>query len=168
MRFNKDVEYALIALLAMARRTRLVSAKEISEEFSVPYGLLSKILQRLAGSGIVGSVQGARGGYRLTRSTGDISLAEIITAVQGERHVARCLDDESCGQLEVCNIRDGIESVQSMCDRFLSSMTLREFSDQRARADDESDRGEGFGQRSPVGASLEGAGGRTDPEGARQ
>jgi len=65
MRFNKDIEYALIGLTAMEETTDLLSARDIADEFQIPYDLLSKILQKLVTSGVIASVKGARGGYRL-------------------------------------------------------------------------------------------------------
>lgn len=131
MRFNKEVEYALIGLTAMTGTDGLISARDLADEYSVPHGLLAKILQRLASAGVLESVQGAHGGYRLARSKDEITLGDIIDSVQGRKHVARCLDDEACSQIEVCNIKDSIESVQSMWDQLISTMTLGEFAERR-------------------------------------
>ena len=134
MRFNKDIEYALIGLTAMEETTDLLSARDISDEFQIPYDLLSKILQKLVTSGVIASVKGAHGGYRLERSPEEVTLGEIINGVHGRKGVAPCLDDTGCVQEEVCNIRDSIQGVQSMWDEFINSMTLRQFARNHAGA----------------------------------
>ena len=128
MRFTRDVEYALIGLSAMSRTTQLSSAREISEDFAVPFGILSKILQRLAQWEIVKSVQGARGGYKISRSPRDITLGEIIGAVQGVKHVVPCLDNPAdCLRVDHCNIKPSISHIQTMWDKMVNSMSLEDF-----------------------------------------
>ncbi len=127
MRFSKEIEYALISLMAMSDSDGLSSARDLAKRFHIPHELLSKILQRLVARGIADSVKGAHGGYRLRRPGGEITLGEVMTAVQGPRHVARCLDDEDCFQAEVCNIKRSIRTVQSIWDRTINSMTLDDF-----------------------------------------
>lgn len=134
MRFTKDIEYALIGLIALAGSPGLHSARDLAEEYQIPFGLLSKILQKLGAEGIVVSVQGAHGGYRINRPIGEITLGEIIDSVHGTRHVAPCLDDEGCNQVAVCNIKPSIEGVQSMWDELINSMTLLQFAQSRANA----------------------------------
>ena len=127
MLFNRDVEYALISLIAMGEEKRHFSAKELSAEYQIPKELLAKILQRLSSAGTIVSIQGAHGGYRLDRPLETITLGEVITAVQQKRHFARCLDDDDCSQGEVCNIKHGILNVQTRWDDMINTMTLAEF-----------------------------------------
>ncbi len=128
MRFNRDVEYALISLVAMGSENRKFSARELSEEYTIPYTLLCKILQRLGASGIVTSVQGVNGGYRLAGALDSVTLGDILRSIQGERHVAPCIDEETdCSLEDVCTIRGGIVRVQSMWDDFIRKMTLEDF-----------------------------------------
>jgi Rrf2 family protein len=127
MRFHRDVEYALIALSAMTRDRRLYSARELANAHNVPYGLLSKILQRLTAGGILESVQGPRGGYRLIKDPDKVSLSGIMDCVHGEQHVAPCLDEGDCGRVQECTIREGVLMVQSMWDSVMSNMSLSDF-----------------------------------------
>ena len=128
MRFNKDVEYALICLTALSRERRTLSSRELSDKFHIPFGILSKILQRLSGKGIVISVQGARGGYRLDRNPESVTLGEVISSIQGRKSVTSCLnEDEQCHLIEDCNIKDAMNQVQSMWDTMVNSMTLGDF-----------------------------------------
>jgi Rrf2 family protein len=127
MRFHRDVEYALISLSAMMQDGGVHSARKLAEQQKVPYGLLCKILQKLAAAGILDSVQGPRGGYRLVRDPDEVSLSTIIDAVHGEQHVVPCLDEGDCGRIDGCTIRDGVLMVQSMWDSMMSRMSLQDF-----------------------------------------
>jgi Rrf2 family protein len=127
LRFHRDVEYALIALSEMAKNPRIFSARELAGAQDIPYGLLSKILQRLSGSGILESTQGPRGGYRPTGKLDEISLSEIMESVHGETHVAPCVDESACVRIDNCTIRPGVLKVQSMWDTLVTGMTLGEF-----------------------------------------
>ncbi len=128
LRINKDVEYALISLVAMGRSSEVQSARELASRFEIPYGLLCKILYRLAHSGIVVSVQGPKGGYRLGHRLEEVTIGRVMEAIHGPARVAACLEESGdCSQLDACNIRGIVQQVQSRWDLFINSMTLAEF-----------------------------------------
>ena len=128
MRFTKEVEYGLICLAEIVRDDRRHSAREMADTLTVPFGILSKILQRLAAAGILESAQGPKGGYRMARDPEQLRLADIIAAVQGDRHLAACLDDPGdCVQIDHCTIRPSISRIQTMWDGMMNSMSLAEF-----------------------------------------
>ena len=127
-RINKDVEYALIALRGMAEENARLSAREISDRYRIPSGILSKILQRLCHSDILASSQGPKGGYSLRRPASEITLGVVIDAVHGPERIVPCIEEPgSCGQVETCNIKHSFETMQGMWVEFLNSMTLEQF-----------------------------------------
>ena len=132
MRFTKDIEYALISLTATSGAARVYSARELSAAHSIPYGLLCKILQRLAHGNIIESIQGPRGGYTLGRPPEAITLGEIIAAIQGHKSLAPCLDDlDDCVQVKGCTIRGSMIKVQSMWEKMVGSLSLAQFASMR-------------------------------------
>ena len=137
MKFHKDIEYALICLTAMAHEQRLFSARELSENQRIPYGILCKILQRLSSTGVVRSIQGPRGGYQLDRDPSRVTLGEIMTTVHGRQHVAPCLDETKvCAQDSDCSIRGGILKVESLWKAIIDDMTLADFMAQKKQRHD--------------------------------
>jgi len=87
MRLSARTEYAAIAAAEIARRSdaeRLVGMKTICEAQGVPPKFLVHILLELKRAGIVTSVRGAGGGYRLARPAGEITLRDIEAAIEGE------------------------------------------------------------------------------------
>ena len=102
VRLSKKVEYGLIAIRHVATKERgdLVTAKEISDAYGIPFELLAKVLQRLTKAGLILSTQGVHGGYALARPAEEIAVSTIINAIEGTRPViARCLSEgpQSCG-----------------------------------------------------------------------
>ena len=130
-RFNKDMEYALISLVEMSRQseTQLLSAREISERYAIPFKLLARILQKLSADGVVHSVKGPRGGYSLAEKPENIRLGQVIKAVRGEEKIADCLTvGGNCAQDECgCTIKPIIQVFQDKWVSFVENTTLDEF-----------------------------------------
>ena len=86
MKISAKSEYACLALLALARQSPddpPVRIRTISEGHGIPERYLVQILLQLKGAGLVVSTRGASGGYRLARPAASISLAEVLTAIDG-------------------------------------------------------------------------------------
>jgi Rrf2 family protein len=123
LRLSKKADYALMAMKHLAVRPdgASASAREIAEQYDIPVELLAKVLQRLARRGLLASLQGTRGGYKLTRPTAMISVADIIQAIDGPLTVTACSTEaENCGQYAKCNIRDPLWKIK---DRIVSALT---------------------------------------------
>jgi Rrf2 family protein len=131
VRLSKRVEYGLIALrhMASAPYGDLVSAKEISDRYHVPYDLVAKVLQRLARAGLLSSHHGVHGGYTLAKSPRDIPVGTIIHAIEGSNPViAQCLSGgpTSCEVFDHCTIKSPLTKVQANIEQAFNSMTLSE------------------------------------------
>ena len=88
---------------------------------------MAKVLQRLAKMGVIVSHHGTRGGYRLSRSANQISVADIIQAIDGPFLVTACSDeDETCDQYAKCNVRDPLWRLKDLILQSLSSFTVDE------------------------------------------
>ncbi|HEX6878663.1 MAG TPA: Rrf2 family transcriptional regulator [Nocardioidaceae bacterium] len=85
MRVSAKSDYALRALIDIAGQADAgpVSAEEIGRRQSIPHGFLLAILADLRRAEIVASQRGQAGGWRLARSSGDVSVADVIRAVDG-------------------------------------------------------------------------------------
>jgi Rrf2 family protein len=85
MRLTRASSYALYALANMARQKpgTPVASHTIAREHGIPERFLLKVLNPLVSAGILSSLKGPHGGYRLARSASDITLLEVIEAVEG-------------------------------------------------------------------------------------
>lgn len=92
LKITEASSLALHSSVIFAReKDRMVSAKEISKELNVSYDHLSKVLQRLAKMGIVKSLRGPDGGFKLVKNPADIKLMELYEAIEGRFNYQNCL-----------------------------------------------------------------------------
>ncbi|MBU0678294.1 MAG: Rrf2 family transcriptional regulator [Verrucomicrobia bacterium] len=134
LKLSKKVEYGLMALLHMdgLRRGNLASAKEVSDQYGIPGELLGKVLQCLAKGGVVESTSGAHGGYRLARKLDEMTLGEVIEAIDGPVHIAACSEDpEACRQYGTCNIKEPVTQMQDQLVAYIYNMNLGQFRGKR-------------------------------------
>jgi Rrf2 family protein len=140
LKISKKADYALMALQYMAtvrsgemspfNPIRVVNTKEIAEEHLIPLELLAKVLQTLAKHEMIESQNGPKGGYVLAREPRDISIAQVLEAIEGPLGIADCYhekdDHEACEQMEHCNIRTPLLKVQESIMQLLSSMSIED------------------------------------------
>ena len=104
-----------------------VSAKRIAEEFHIPPERLAKILQRLAKRKLIASHNGPKGGYVLTRHPSEITVGQVLRALEGPVRVVSCMNEkDDCPQFARCNLRRPVQKIQASISHVLDSMTLAE------------------------------------------
>ena len=129
LRFTKRADYGLMAMHYIAAHgdEGAVSAKRIAEEFNIPGELLAKILQRLARHQLITSHNGPKGGYVLTRRPADITVGQVVRAIEGPIEIVSCMTDgDGCPQYSRCNLRRPVQKIQASITHVLDSMTLAE------------------------------------------
>jgi len=129
LRFTKRADYGLMAIhyIAIQEDFGAVSAKRIAEEFAIPPELLAKILQRLARERLIVSQNGPRGGYVLARRPIEITVGQVVRALEGPINIVECLDEDSdCPQMARCNLRRPVQKIQVAISELLDTMTLAE------------------------------------------
>jgi len=133
LRLSKKSEYALMAVkyIALQQEKNCVTAREIALNYNLPYELVSKILQKLAKFKVVNSIQGAKGGYRLSKVPSDITLIDVISAVEPDYYITNCMktnsSEEDCEHFNCCMIRNPLIKIQIEIDKLFKTMTLTEF-----------------------------------------
>jgi Rrf2 family protein len=130
LRLSKKADYALIAMKHLALRADrgASSAREIAAQYDVPVELMAKVLQRLVRRGLLASHQGTHGGYKLARTPSQISVADVIQAIDGPVTVTACssTDEGACEQFGKCNVRDGLWRVRERILAALGECTIAE------------------------------------------
>jgi Rrf2 family protein len=115
-----------IHYIAFHQEDGAVSSKRIAETFNIPHELLAKILQRLAKKGLIESHNGPRGGYVLTKAPQDVTVGQVIRALEGPINIVNCLEDLDCPQFPRCNLRRPVQKIQASITYLLDTMTLAE------------------------------------------
>jgi Rrf2 family protein len=129
LRFTKRADYGLMAVhyIAAHGEEGAVSAKRIAEEFAIPHERLAKILQRLAKRKLITSHNGPKGGYVLTRPPTEITVGQVVRALEGPVQIVSCMaEDDECPQFSRCNLRRPVQKIQASISSLLDAMTLDE------------------------------------------
>ena len=132
LKLSKKTEYAFMAArhLALNNSGHYSTAKEIAEHYEIPYNLIAKVLQNFTKSELVTSFQGVKGGYKLNKSPENISLKDIIKAVESNYQLTECmLEDskkDSCSHLDCCKIRDPLVEIQRKIDNVFLQTSLKQ------------------------------------------
>ena len=129
LRFTKRADYGLMAVHFIAEHgdDGAVSAKRIAEEFHIPAERLAKILQRLAKKQLIASHNGPKGGYVLTRPPGEMTVGQVVRALEGPLRIVSCMSEkDDCPQFSRCNLRRPVQKIQASISSVLDSMTLAE------------------------------------------
>ena len=106
LRLSKLTDYAVVVMVRLGRVAVVATSAGVAAATGVPEPTVAKVLKALTGAGLVVSQRGARGGYRLARPLTDISLADVIHAIDGPIALTACVDGGAGCEVEhVCAVR---------------------------------------------------------------
>jgi len=130
IRLSKRTDYGFLAIrhLCSAPAGEYRSAREIAARYSIPPALMAKLLQRLARRGLVASHHGIKGGYQMARPASQITLWEIIEALEGPVPPHECahVSIEECRRAGSCDGRRPVLAVQKKIAEVLGRTTLHD------------------------------------------
>lgn len=95
MYITLEADYAVRIVVYLADQGKRIDASTISESTGVSLRFALKILRSLVGNGITKSFKGTQGGYELNHQPDEITLKDILQAIEGEYVFSRCLNSES-------------------------------------------------------------------------
>ncbi len=127
MHITLESDYAIRIVQILACSNNRMDAKTIAEETCVTLRFSLKILRKLVTEGLVKSYKGSQGGYELTRPAKEISLKDVIEAVEGDYKLSRCLsDDYTCtrGRSGNCCVQDAFNEISEVVREKLASYTF--------------------------------------------
>lgn len=133
IRVSRLADYASVVMACLARHsTEVLPAAEVGEETRLELPTVSKLLKRLAQAGLVESFRGAAGGYRLARSAQDISLAEIVEALDGPIGLTECsIGHAGCERQSYCAVSRDWQGVGAAIDSALRAVSLADMTRRR-------------------------------------
>ena len=126
LRVSRLADYASVVMACLARHPGdVLPAAQVGAETHLKAPTVSKLLKRLAQAGLVESFRGAAGGYRLARSATDISLAEIVEALDGPIGLTECsLGHAGCERQSYCTVAHDWQGVGATIDNALRGVSL--------------------------------------------
>jgi FeS assembly SUF system regulator len=131
MRLTHLADYAVVMMTAAARRepSARLSAAELATETGVPLPTAQKLMGKLAAAGLLTSARGSGGGFTPARGITDISLADIVEAVEGPIAMTQCAgSDETsdCALDAHCRVKPHMGIVGAKVRGALHAVTLQE------------------------------------------
>ena len=126
LRISKLADYGTVIMVYLANQgENLCNARDIALHTHLKQPTVSKLLKRLAAAGLLISLRGANGGYRLQREAASISIAEIIYALEDQRGLVECsLQPNPCSLQGVCGIQGNWRLISQAIETALDSVSL--------------------------------------------
>ena len=126
LRVGKLTDYGTVVMTSLAQQPeRLQSAAEIAAELGLALPTVSKILKALVQHGLLVSLRGAKGGYSLAVPPEEISVAQIIAAIEGPIALTECSDSAKlCEQESLCSVRGNWQRINQAVLAALQQVTL--------------------------------------------
>ena len=132
LRISKLTDYGILLLAQLARESdgSHHNARELAERTGLPQPVVSKMLKSLSGADLLVSQRGAKGGYALSRAPQEVSVAEIIRALEGPIALMECSAGPGhCEQEARCDLRDPWQRINQAVQSTLEQVTLAELVD---------------------------------------
>ncbi|KTD68441.1 MULTISPECIES: SUF system Fe-S cluster assembly regulator [Legionella] len=126
LRISKLADYGTVVMVYLARHAQeLCNARDIALHTHLTVPTVSKILKRLTSAGLLTSVRGVTGGYRLRRPATEISVSQIIFALEEHRGFTECrLQPNECSLQDVCTIQGNWRLISQAIETALDSVSL--------------------------------------------
>ncbi len=131
LRLTKLTDYGILLLTQMATdESCLFTSGDLATATRIPSPTVSKVLQSLLAAGLLESIRGARGGYRLMRPAESISVREIIDCFEGHIALTECnADGGECDQLPFCATQTNWKRINEAVRGALDNITLKDMTE---------------------------------------
>lgn len=128
MQITRETDYAIRCVYYLSgKKGGVTMVDEISKEMNIPKSFLAKILQRLGKVSLVKSFRGVKGGFILARAPKEISLLEVIEAVQGPVAMNICAIDEAlCERSSSCAIHPVWVEIRKQVEQILKKKNFED------------------------------------------
>lgn len=144
LRISKKADYAVFLLGAIARQgafpggsaaDSVVSAHEIARQANLNKSVVANLLKCFAKDGLLESVRGLKGGYRLARTPHEVTLGHVLNVIDGPFNLVDCIrlpeasgsaDDHQCNLISFCPTKNPMRVVHDRIERLFAEITLAE------------------------------------------
>ncbi len=126
LRIGKLTDYATVLMTALAERPgEVLAASELAEKAHLELPTVSKLLKQLGSAGLIESRRGIQGGYRLARAAAEISILDIVVALEGPLGMTECSAVQgSCGHEPHCRVQGNWQRISRVIETALAEVSL--------------------------------------------
>ena len=127
LRISKMTDYAILVMVELSREGERLSAHALADRIHVEAPTASKVLKLLASADLLRSYRGANGGYAVNRPARQISVAEVIAAIEGPIAMTECsVEAGLCQQEDSCSLRSNWQRISLAVAQALEGVSLAE------------------------------------------
>ncbi len=127
IKFSRLADYAVVVLAVLAKSDGgLMAASSLASESGLPEPTVAKVLKALSKGGVVESIRGVSGGYKIARAKNEITVAQIVTAIDGPVALTACVEDstDECCYTGFCPVQGRWDRVNLAIRKTLEEITL--------------------------------------------
>jgi len=126
MLVTRETDYAVRTILYLARELeRTANVTEVAHAMHIPKSFLAKIVQRLTKKNMLVSTRGVKGGFRLAKKPSEISLLDIMEAIQGPAKINLCvIDSKKCRLSSHCSVHPVWVDIRKEVEKRLQKQTI--------------------------------------------
>lgn len=126
LRIGKMADYALLITNHLVKKTdELCTSEDLLQATHLPPATVRKLLKKLVDAGIIKSIRGAKGGYRLSSDPRGFTLIDVISAIEGPIALTQCSQaDEVCDLANHCDLKRNWSYVNQMVLKLFKQITL--------------------------------------------
>jgi len=131
MQVTREGDYGIRSVLYLARQPfkKVSFVNEISDDYKIPRSFLAKILQKLVKAKIVRSYRGVKGGFSLAKQARDITVLDVLDAIQGKLAINICITDKKrCNFSRQCPTHYLWINIQSKMSEMLKTTNFEDLS----------------------------------------
>lgn len=128
MRLMSQTQYAVRMLMYCARKNELTTTKEIAQFYDLPEKFMLKVLYGLSKTGLIETVRGRSGGFRLAKSADEIRLGDVIFAIENDFELAECFSEEgsNCPLITSCGLNEALSKALAAFSEALNQYTIED------------------------------------------
>ena len=129
MRVNKLTDYGIVIMTRIADmdQNKVHTAREISEDTKIPLPTVTRLLKTLSNNGLLNSQRGSQGGYSLSGSSEDISVANIIESFEGPIALTECSTNTcECSYETKCSMEEPWQKINNTVKNALEGISLNQ------------------------------------------
>lgn len=126
LRISRLTDYAVVLASRLALAETAEAVSDLARVTEIPAPTVSKVLKLLMKGGVVQSTRGANGGYMLSRPADRITVADIVTSIEGPIAVTECVEDNACEHEGHCGVRGNWQRINVAVQNAIAGITLAE------------------------------------------
>ena len=127
MKLTKSTDYALRVLIYLESNQQIVTMRELSSQLFIPYDNLTKIIQKLAKSGIIQTIKGKNGGVKRNSKSKQATLYDVIGIIDGPTRLSPCIADPTvCGLSCNCRLKHVLGELEGKINALFSQFTIKD------------------------------------------